>query len=209
MPLCSQTFSADCNTRMGIWQMTESLAELESAYVFKRGEYEVYSSFRNDKRRREWLTVRLLLSHLLSADAHICYRESGKPYLKDNSYCISITHTIGYVGVRLASQPVGIDMEYRSERVLRLIPRFVSEGESKFLNPQDIVGSALVIWSAKETLFKLFDISDVDFSEHLFVSGLNVKSPSGSFWGHVCKDGFQAKVRLHYFFQDNIIVVYC
>lgn len=193
---------------MGIWKMDESLTDLEAMYEVKEAEMSVYYAFRNDRRRKEWLTVRILLREMLGRDVEICYHPSGKPYLKDESYFISITHTIGYVGVRLAHHPVALDMEYYSKRVLHLIPRFVSLEELEYIHPDYEVESALVIWSAKETLFKLFDISDVSFDEHLFVSDLKY-GDKGVFKGRVERGSFLAEVKLRFEIIGELILVYC
>lgn len=209
MPLFKKV--ENMNASMGIWKMTESLQELEAMYTVKPSEMEVYTGFRNDRRRKEWLTVRVLLHEMLGSDVEICYRDSGKPYLKDSSHCISITHTIGYVGIRLASHPVALDMEYFSRRVLHLIPRYVSKKEMKYIPEEegpDKITAALIVWSAKETLFKLFDFTDVLFDEHIFISNLRL-GKSGHFKGSVVKDGFQAEVRLSYEVHDDLILVYC
>lgn len=198
----------DDNAIMGIWKMEENLTELESMYEVKEAEMPVYYAFRNDRRRKEWLTVRILLRTLLGREVEICYHPSGKPYLKDESFFISITHTIGFVGVRLAHHPVALDMEYYSKRVLHLIPRFVSVDELQYINPDYDVEMALVMWSAKETLFKLFDISDVAFDEHLFVSDLKY-GDKGVFKGRVEKDGFYAEVKLKFEIIGELILVYC
>jgi len=198
----------DDNAIMGIWKMEENLTELESMYEVKEAEMPVYYAFRNDRRRKEWLTVRILLRTLLGREVEICYHPSGKPYLKDESFFISITHTIGFVGVRLAHHPVALDMEYYSKRVLHLIPRFVSVEELQYINPDYDVEIALVMWSAKETLFKLFDISDVAFDEHLFVSDLKY-GDKGVFKGRVEKDGFYAEVKLKFEIIGELILVYC
>lgn len=198
----------DDNAIMGIWKMEENLTELESMYEVKEAEMPVYYAFRNDRRRKEWLTVRILLRILLGREVEICYHPSGKPYLKDESFFISITHTIGFVGVRLAHHPVALDMEYYSKRVLHLIPRFVSVEELQYINPDYDVEMALVMWSAKETLFKLFDISDVAFDEHLFVSDLKY-GDKGVFKGRVEKDGFYAEVKLKFEIIGELILVYC
>ncbi|MCQ2200646.1 MAG: 4'-phosphopantetheinyl transferase superfamily protein [Bacteroidales bacterium] len=199
---------SDKSATMGIWQMTETLAELEAMYTVTDDERPVYDGFRNDRRRKEWLTVRILLHELLGKDVEICYRDTGKPYLKDSSYCISITHTIGYVGIRLAAHPVALDMEYKADRVLRIIDRFVNEKEMKYIDERDKVSSALVLWSAKETLFKLFDFQEVDFKEHLFISRM-IWGNSGHFRGTVNKDGFRADVKLGYKVFGDLILVYC
>lgn len=211
MPLFSKI--ENTNATMAIWQMTESLQELEAMYKVKPSEMAVYTGFRNDRRRKEWLTVRILLKEMLGKDTEICYRGSGKPYLKDSSHCISITHTIGYVGIRLASHPVALDMEYYSKRVLHLTDRYVSKKEMKYIpeggeDCRDRITAALIIWSAKETLFKLFDFQEVLFDQHVFISNLKLGN-SGHFKGSVIKDGFQADVRLTYEVHNDLILVYC
>lgn len=194
---------------MGIWRMTETLEELLACYEVKPHEKASFDAFRNDRRRKEWLTVRVLLAELLGPSVSIDYMESGKPFLRGSKLFVSITHTIGYVGVRLGEQPVALDMEYMSNRVLRLIPRFVSDREMRYIDEENKITTALIVWSAKETLFKRFDISDVLFDQHLFVRSLVVNGCDGIFTGCVDKDGFYAEVELHYNLFDDLILVYC
>ena len=194
---------------MGIWRMTESLDELESLYCVHASEEATYRSFRNDRRRKEWLTVRILLRELIGDKAEIRYLESGKPYLSDRSKCISITHTIGYVGIRLATHPVALDMEYKSDRVLHLIPRFVDEQEMKYIEQGNETVSALIIWRAKETLFKLFDFADIQFDKDLCVSNLRASDGKGFFKGAINKGSFSADVSLRFETTDDLILVYC
>lgn len=196
------------NAIMGIWKMEESLTLLESMYDVRESEMMTYYTFRNDRRRKEWLTVRILLRELLGRDVEICYHVSGRPYLKDESFFISITHTIGFVGVRLAHHPVALDLEYYSKRVLHLIPRYVSVGELQYIHPDHEIEMALVLWSAKETLYKLFDINEVAFDEHLLVSELKY-GDKGTFRGRVKKDGFEVEVKLRFEIIDELILVYC
>ena len=197
------------NEIMGIWRMSETLGELMARYEVKPHEESSFLAFRNDRRRREWLTVRVLLESLLGKGVSIEYMESGKPFLRGSKLFVSITHTIGYVGLRLGIQPVALDMEYMSNRVLRLIPKFVSEREMRYVDNDNKIVTALIIWSAKETLFKRFDISDVMFERHLSVRSLVVNGCEGVFTGCVDKDGFYAEVELHYNLFDDLILVYC
>lgn len=199
----------DHDTVMGIWKMSESLHELECLYKVKEHEAETYNSFRNDRRRKEWMTVRILLRELIGPEPSIEYMESGKPFLRGSKMFISITHTIGYVGVRLGIQPVALDMEYMSNRVLNLIPRFVSPKEMVYISEENKVTTALLTWSAKETLFKRFDISDVLFDEHLSVRSLYVNGRNGVFTGCVNKEEFYAEVKLTFELFPNFVLVYC
>lgn len=207
MPLIRK--KQDGDTQTGVWRMTEALTELESRYEIQPAERATYSGFRNDRRRKEWLTVRILLEELLGKGVHISYQPSGKPFLVGSNLFISITHTIGYVGIRLGVQPVALDMEYKSRRVINLIPHFVSPRETQYIDPADEVTTALIIWSAKETLYKRFDFTDVLFDEHLSVRSLVVNGPEGVFTGCVSKDGFYAEVELHYKLSEDLIIVYC
>lgn len=207
MPLIKRR--QDAETLTGVWRMTESLSELEGRYAVGPDEMATYAAFRNDRRRKEWLTVRILLSEMAGAGVGIAYLPSGKPYLLGSDLFISITHTIGYVGIRLGRRPVALDMEYRSERVLKLIPRFVSEAEMRLIAPDNRVTTALIIWSAKETLYKLFDRADLLFDEHLSVDGLVVEGETGSFVGRVRTDTLRAEVGLRYRLIDDLILVYC
>ncbi len=206
MPLLEKI--TDQSATMGIWQMSETLPELEAMYAIKDEEKSVYEAFKNDRRRKEWLTTRILLSELVDHEVEIKHRESGKPYLADSSACISITHTIGYVGIRLASHPVALDMEYHSPRVLKIMNRFIGEREEKFIDPADPITSALIIWSAKETIFKLFDFQEVQFDEHIYIKRLKI-GRSGRFKGVFEKDGFKAEVGLYYKVYGDLILVYC
>ncbi len=100
-------------------------------------------------------------------------------------------------------------MEYMSNRVLNLIPRFVSPKEMTYITENNKVTTALLVWSAKETLFKRFDISDVLFEEHLCVRSLYVNGNIGVFTGCVSKDDFYAEVKLTFELFPDLVLVYC
>ncbi|MBQ8674404.1 MAG: 4'-phosphopantetheinyl transferase superfamily protein [Bacteroides sp.] len=118
-------------------------------------------------RRREWLTVRLLLSHMLGEEKRIAYLPSGKPYLADTPLHIGISHTKGFAAVILASRPVAVDIEQYGPKVCRVASRFMHSAEKAYPWKGDETWSLLLHWSAKETLFKAMDVEEVDFKEHL------------------------------------------
>ena len=97
-----------------VWKMEESLDTLFSLLPDARRvscEQEM-QRFTSDRRKLEWLSVRVLLYSMLQEDKEIGYSSEGKPHLTDNSSFISISHTKGYVAVILSSvAPVGIDIE--------------------------------------------------------------------------------------------------
>lgn len=120
------------------------------------------------KRKHEWLSVRVLLKALCGEEKEIAYYSSGRPYLKDGSRYISISHTRGYVAVALHSScEVGMDIEQYGTRVRKVASRFIRSDEEPAMMEGDEVYALLLHWSAKEALFKLMGVEEVDFIRHL------------------------------------------
>lgn len=158
-------------TLLGIWKLTESYHELASLLPDKGEMYsERLATFKSDSRKTEFIAVRVLLYHLLNQQKQISYLDSGKPYLADNSYHISISHTKGYVAVIISqSHEVGIDIEQRGEKVNRVAHKFVRADEAYPNHPLEETTRRLLIWSAKEVMYKCLNSEGVDFLAHLKV----------------------------------------
>ena len=155
---------------VGIWKVEETIGQLRSMFE----DFPLYESglqkFKAEKRQLEWLAVRILLKELLGEEKEIDYLPSGKPFLKDRSAYISFSHTCGYVAVAVhPTKEVGIDIEQYGDRVCRLASRFVREDEMSSVRAENEIYALLLHWSAKETMFKLVDQSDVDFLKHLHI----------------------------------------
>lgn len=169
MPVFKQYTDSSC--RWGIWKTDETLEEL-LALLPHREKYEAdIREFTAESRKLERLAVRVLLYVMLGEEKEIGYHPNGKPYLADSSFSISISHTKGYVAVLLGSpeEEVGIDIEFYGERVRKVAHKFMREDERISLFGDTETWSLLLHWSAKETMFKCMNASDVDFREHLRV----------------------------------------
>ncbi len=129
---------------------------------------EARTRFKAVSRRLEWLAVRRLL-HEVGVTSPIGYHPSGRPYLMNDSRHISISHTRGYAAVALhRNVPVGLDIEQRTDKVTRVQDKFLSHEEKTFLTSgKKNVEVMLIIWTAKEAMFKLIDREGIDFAEHL------------------------------------------
>ena len=123
-----------------------------------------------EHRQREWLTVRTLLKKMLGEEKQISYTTTGKPYLADSSYHISISHTKAYVALALdENYPVAVDIEQISSRVEKIRSRFMSETEEQHLSKTQPLIHLLLHWSAKEALYKYMDENDIDFQLQLHI----------------------------------------
>ena len=148
--------------RLGIWRMTESVDEL-LALLARPADHAAFL-------------------------ARVDYRPDGAPYLVDSPYCLSISHTRGYAAVQVGKFPVGIDIEYRSERVRKIRDRFLSLEESAAIGTgEGETERLLVYWCAKEALFKRVGQEEVvDFQNDLLVEPFPLAS-SGILWARVRK----------------------
>lgn len=145
---------------IAIWHITESADELYALLGTTRYDAQLLAK-KNESRRAEWLAVRLLVKELFGPECEVAYHPTGRPYLKGCSAHISISHTKGFAAVAYhTTHPIGMDVEYISSRVERIAPRFTSADEAAYIdvcNEHDRTAYHLINWSAKETLYKLFD----------------------------------------------------
>ncbi len=129
---------------------------------------EEFSQIKNEKRKREFLSARILLNQATSCQIKVIYDANGKPYLEDNSFHISITHSKNYAAVIIHPEfPVGIDLEIRTEKVKTVSKRFLNESEQILFSKETNTAKVEIAWSAKETLYKIIGNEVRDFAATL------------------------------------------
>ena len=142
MPLYRKYKQGDLT--VAVWKVDETVEQLRSMFhqfsIYEAG----YARFSAEKRKQEWLAVRVLLKEILGEEKEIAYHPSGKPFLKDNSLHISFSHTHGYVAVALhPSAEVGVDIEQYGTRVQRVASRFIREDEKISIESGDEIYALL------------------------------------------------------------------
>ncbi|MGM9760085.1 MAG: 4'-phosphopantetheinyl transferase family protein [Parabacteroides sp.] len=192
---------------LGLWRIEESETELLAQLASQTDYTSFLERVKGVERRREWLASRCLLKQMLGYEARIAYHPNGAPYLPDEPWQISISHTKGYVAVLLQSKgETGLDVEYRANRVLRIRSRFMSPEEEAGVDPVHEVDYLLVHWCAKETMFKMLGQEDVDFVKHLHVNPFLLKE-QGELEVRETRTERQATFRLFYrLFPDFVLV---
>ena len=86
-----------------LWKSDETTEQLLASLEHKDW-YREKLAVLYEKRKHKWLSVRVLLKALCGEEKEIAYCSSGRPYLKDGSRYISISHTRGYVGFQSIRQ---------------------------------------------------------------------------------------------------------
>lgn len=192
----------------GIWKMEEPVEVLLGLLPERAYYEEELQRFNAPHRKQEWLSVRALLFRLLGMHKEVCYEPSGKPYLADNSYFISISHTKGYVAVILSEEkPVGIDIEQYSRRVHKVAHKYMREDEQLVPYGEDDTWSLLLHWSAKEVMFKCLNTTEVDFREHLHIEPFTTEQ-QGVFLAHEYRTEQQRNFRIHYLIHPEFVMTW-
>ncbi|MBR4271781.1 MAG: hypothetical protein IKQ30_02980, partial [Bacteroidales bacterium] len=118
---------------VAFWRTDETADELYAMFVgcLSDAEIAVYQSFKNDRRRREWLATRILVKEMLGNYQGIDYDADGAPRLIGyDNINISVSHTDGMVAVAMSDKfRVGIDIERVTNRVLRIKDKFLHSDE--------------------------------------------------------------------------------
>ena len=115
---------------LGVWKIEEDLDTLFDLVVLDADEKKKYKNSKATPRKLEFLSVRALLSELIGKDAKIVYNKNNKPFLKDGSRFISISHSYKLTAILLSTnEKVGIDLEYMSSNIAALAFKFLNRKE--------------------------------------------------------------------------------
>lgn len=166
-------------------------------------------TIQSPKRLREMLTVRLMLNDYLRENVHIRYRESGQPYVANHPCSISISHSRKYVALFVHPETVnvGVDIECSNRQVEKAASRFLSTTEWDYLTKLDHPApSMLLVWSAKEAMYKIIGESVAAFSTALQVEPFLLQ-PFGEVVVQV-KTANPIQLTLQYEMNDNYCLVY-
>lgn len=155
------------STLIGIWKIEESREKLLSMLSHPEWIQNIYT-IRAESRILEILAARVLIKELTGKEKEVWYNETGKPFLTDKSYHISVSHTKEYVAVAINKKKhIGLDIERISEKIRRVKSRIIADCE--YIDKENELIHLLLHWSAKEAMFKFIDAEGVDFLKHLFV----------------------------------------
>jgi len=208
MPLIlKDTFQEDC--LFGIWEIQESLQELQAQVHLYPGEKEKFLNFHSEARKIEFLSVRALLKSLLGVCGPIVYSDNRKPYLHQSDYRISISHSRTLTAIMISKKrKIGLDLEFMSHKITDIQHRFVNNDEYITSDPDKRTYHLYIHWCAKEALYKLCDKQDISFKKNLTIEPFEPQD-YGIIIGKVENRFWHDKFQLSYFSINNYIVVYC
>ena len=162
----------DYHSRIGVWQITESEAELRGLSSIPSDELEEISYIKSESLRKQKLAVRALLEAMFEEKVYLNHHDNGKPYIENRATNISITHTDKYVAIILNdNEEVGIDCESLDRDFSAVEKRALSEDEIEELeeDANERREQLAIYWCAKEAIYKRISLFGVDFAEQIEV----------------------------------------
>jgi 4'-phosphopantetheinyl transferase len=193
---------------LGVWKIEEDIDTLFDLIELDGDEKKRYKGFKSNSRKLEFLSVRALLSELIGKDAKIVYNKNNKPFLKDGSRFISISHSHKLTAILLSTnEKVGIDLEYMSSNIAALAFKFLNRKE-KVARGRDARKYHLYIhWCAKEALYKICDKEGISVQRNITIEPFKVNE-SGEIKGKVHTDKINESFDLYYSRYDNYAIVW-
>ena len=193
---------------LGVWKIEEDLDSLLNVVVLDEDDYKKYKGFSSNSRKLEFLSVRALLAELLGKDARIVYNKNNKPFLKDGSRFISISHSHKLSSILVSTnEKVGIDLEYMSTNIAAIAFKFLNRREKITKKQDDHKYHLYIHWCAKEALYKICDKEGISIRKNITIEPFEVME-SGEIRGQVKNDKINERFDLFYSKYDNYAIVW-
>jgi 4'-phosphopantetheinyl transferase len=210
MPIHHRIKYADAKTSIGIWSIEEEETFFSlRLHLFEDEQQETATL--NNRKRLEWFAGRFLLHDLLGADERVhCKKDIfGKPFLNEDHRHISLSHSRDFAAVIISEQPVGIDIQYLTEKIERIAPKFMTESELASVSQNHRLEHLHVYWGAKESLYKAYGKRALDFRDHIFLDDFDFSPDGGQTTARVQKEDFIQHFTVTYRLLERYVLVWC
>lgn len=196
------------DTLIGVWNIEEDLNALLKTVPLDGDDIKRFSSFRSNSRKLEFLSVRALLMELVDSNARIVYNKNNKPFLKDGSRFISISHSHDLTAILMSkNERVGIDLEYMSSNISALAFKFINKNE-KITRDKALRKRHLYLhWCAKEAIYKICDKEGIIIRRDITIEPFEVQD-SGIINGRVKNARLNEAFVLYYAIYNNYAIVW-
>lgn len=195
-------------TKILVWEINESFDELFKKAVLKEKSKVRLNAMKSELHQRAFLSVRMLLEIVGYTDLDLHYDEFGKPFLNDSKY-ISITHSHQFSAIIISDENVGIDIEIKRDKIIKIADKFVHPLEFDFLNQdiqQEFIKKLSCIWGAKEAIFKIQSKKGISFKKHIKVNSFEISEKETEAFLHF--ENICQRYKIYFEELSNYVLVY-
>lgn len=195
-------------TVLGVWKIEEDLPTLLEMVDLGPEDIKRYEIYRSTSRKMEFLSVRALLAEILGREARIVYNKNNKPFIKDGSHFISITHSNKLTAILLSTtERVGIDLEYMRVNINAFASKFLNRREKITRRWADRTYHLYIHWCAKEAMYKICDKEGINIVNDITIEPFDLQE-SGEIRGRVKNERIDDQFTLFYSKYDNYTIVW-
>lgn len=196
------------DTVIGVWKIEEELPTLLEMVDMSPEDLKRYDIYRSTSRKMEFLSVRALLAEMMDRDARIVYNKNNKPFIKDGSHFISITHSNKLTAILMSrNERVGIDLEYMRLNINAFASKFLNKREKITRRWADRTYHLYIHWCAKEAMYKICDKEGINIVNDITIEPFEVRE-SGEIRGSVKNERMDDQFTLYYSKYDNYTIVW-
>ena len=167
MPLY-KTITVNSATKVLIWKIEESFDALLKNIELTTENTDRLNKMKSVLHQKGFLSIRHLLAIEGYTDYDLFYDANGKPHLTDGVH-VSITHSFIFSAIILSDIKVGIDVEKKRDKILRIAHKFNAVKELSKLSLTSRIRKLTAIWCAKESLYKGFNSAGLSFLNHIHI----------------------------------------
>jgi len=184
--------------KLAVWDITEPFDFFLEKLNLK------HDPNRNEQRQLEQAASMQILNVLSGRDLHLQLDKDkfGKPFIKNQSCTVSFSHSKNLVACLFceAGSAVGVDIEYQRENIHLLAKKFLSESDKTGYEGNI---HQQIAWGAKEVLYKIYGIKELNFIQHLHLTFENEM-----LFGLISKENYQATYQLDHTIIDKSVLVW-
>lgn len=184
---------------LALWEMAE-----EEEYFLENGsvpdeELKDILESPSPRRRLEKLAVRALLNECFEKRQYLGYEENNRPYLKNYSGDISISHASRFVCIVVHQNAyVGVDIEARHRDFSVVESKILTPYEASYVEDKHKDEQLCLIWCAKEAVYKAMHQQRVDFNRQIEIDKFSPKQQGKLSAKFINTDGTKIKLQLDY-----------
>lgn len=161
------------NTHIYVWKMTSSYEDQIKNPLLNSAELISAEKLNNEKRKKEFLSSRIALKKIFNKELELKHHKSGKPFIKEAKH-LSISHSSNFLALTFGEENIGIDIEKPQNRMVKLIPKILSEIEFMEFKKEPSIDLACKLWGAKESILKYVGDKNLNFKEDIKVENITL-----------------------------------
>ena len=149
-----------------IWKITSSSNLLIKNPLLNSAELISAKIIKNEKRKQEFLASRIALKKIFNEELLLKHHTSGKPFIEESEH-LSISHSSNFLALTFGGENIGIDIEKPQNRMVKLMPKILSEIEFMEFKKEPSMDLACKVWGAKEAILKYVGEKKLNYKEDI------------------------------------------